>query len=104
MAEQSVASSHVHSHRGSALDVIRNIAVIVTLAVTTLGVIIVILLMLSLYPSIRDTVENLESASKSMAEASEEFADMSEEGAQDFAETLENLRVASENYRDRSSR
>jgi methyl-accepting chemotaxis protein len=63
-------------------------------------VVILIVLLLSLYPSLRVTVHNLERVSAALAVSAENFADVSDETAQNLAQTSVNLNEASANFKE----
>ena len=81
---------------------IRNIAAIAALVVGTAAAVVVIVLMVSLYPSLRRTVENLETASASAATAAADFAAVSDATAQALSETSVNLNEAAVNFKEAS--
>ena len=61
------------------------------------GVLVVVVLLLSLYPSLRATVQNLERASAAMAVSAESLAGSSDEAVLNLVETSANLSAASAN-------
>ena len=84
-------SGNVTLHR------VRTIAAIALLGSMTVGVVILIVLLVSLYPSLRVTTQNLERVSEAMAVSAESLADVSDEAALNLAETSANLNEASMN-------
>ena len=76
---------------------VRTIAAIALLGSMTVGVVILIVLLVSLYPSLRVTTQNLERVSEAMAVSAESLADVSDEAALNLAETSANLNEASMN-------
>ena len=79
---------------------VRTIAAIAALASISGGVVILIVLLLSLYPSLRVTVHNLERVSAALAVSAENFADVSDETAQNLAQTSVNLNEASASFKE----
>ena len=78
----------------------RAIATIVLLGAITAGVVVLTVLVVSLYPSLRATVHNLERVSAATAVSAETFADVSDEAALNMVETSINLNAASVNLNE----
>ena len=81
----------------SALQRTRAIAGISALFALAAGVLVVVVLLVSLYPSLRATVQNLERASAAMAVSAESLAGSSDEAVLNLVETSANLSAASAN-------
>ena len=85
------------------LQRVRAVAAITLLGSMTVGVIILIILLVSIYPSMRVTVQNLERVSEAMVVSAENLADVSGETALNLAEMSANLNEASANINDASA-
>ena len=81
----------------STLQRTRTIAGVSALFALAAGVLVVVVLLLSLYPSLRATVQNLERASAAMAVSAESLAGSSDEAVLNLVETSANLSAASAN-------
>ncbi len=82
------------------LQRIRTVAAIAALASISGAVVILIVLLLSLYPSLRATVHNLERVSAALTVSAENFAGVSDEAAQNLTQTSANLNEASANLKN----
>ncbi len=81
----------------SALQRTRTIAGISALFALAAGILVVVVLLVSLYPSLRATMQNLERVSAAMAVSAESLAGSSDEAVQNLVETSANLSAASAN-------
>ena len=88
---------------GAMLQRVRAIAVISTLCAFVAGVLVLLAVLLSLYPSIRATLNNLERVSAAMAVSAESFAGVSDETAQNLASASSNLNAAAVNINNASA-
>ena len=82
------------------LQRIRTIAAIALLGAITAGVVVLMALVVSLYPSIRATVHNLERTSAAAAISAESLANVSDEAALNMVEASINLNAASVNLNE----
>ncbi len=96
MTEQQSAAATASTGRYD-LQRTRTIAAIVLLGFMTVGVIVLIVLMVSVFPSLLATAQNLERVSEAMAVSAENLADVSDEAALNLAETSANLNEAAMN-------
>ena len=78
----------------------QNRRAIAALASISGAVVILIVLLLSLYPSLRATVHNLERVSAALTVSAENFAGVSDEAAQNLTQTSANLNEASANLKN----
>ena len=81
----------------SALQRARTIAGISALFALAVGVLVLVVMLVSLYPSLRATVQNLERISEAMAVSAETLAGSSDEAVLNLVETSANLSAASAN-------
>ena len=79
------------------LQRVRTIAGVSALFAVAAGVAVIIALLISLYPSLRVTVQNLERISEAAAVSAESFGGASEEAAHNLVQTSANLSEASAN-------
>ena len=86
----------------SMLRRVRTIAVISALSAVVVGVLALMAVLLSFYPSLQTTVNNLERISEAMAVSAESFAGISDEAAQNLANASANLNEASMNFNQAS--
>ena len=85
------------------LQRVRAVAAITLLGSMTAGVIVLIVLMVSIFPSALTTAQNLERVSEAMAVSAENLADVSDEAALNLAETSANLNEAAMNINNASA-
>ena len=85
------------------LQRVRAVAAITLLGSMTAGVIVLIVLMVSIFPSALTTAQNLERVSEAMAVSAENLADVSDEAALNLAETSANLNEAAANINNASA-
>ena len=85
------------------LQRVRTIAVISTLSAFVVGVLVLLGVLLSFYPSVRATLNNLERVSAAMAVSAESFAGVSDETAQNLASASTNLNAAAVNINNASA-
>ena len=95
--------SETPSARYWTLPRVRAVAAIALLGSMTVGVVILIVLLVSLYPSLRVTAQNLERVSEAMAVSAENLEDVSDEAALNLAETSANLNEAAANINNVSA-
>lgn len=81
----------------SALQRARTIAGISALFASAVGVLVLVVMLVSLYPSLRSTVQNLDRISAAMAVSAEALAGSSDEAVLNLVETSANLSAASAN-------
>lgn len=82
------------------LQRIRTIAVIAALGSVTVGAMVFLVMLVSIYPSLRVTLHNLERISAATAISAENLADVSDEIALDMVETSDNLNAAAANLEE----
>ena len=95
--------SETPSARYWTLPRVRVVAAIALLGSMTVGVVMLIVLLVSLYPSLRVTAQNLERVSEAMAVSAENLAGVSDETALNLAETSANLNEAAANINNASA-
>ena len=81
---------------------IRTGAAIAALSTTAIAVVVLLVLTVLLYPSLRRTVENLEMASAAAATTAADFAAISGPTAQNLADTSVNFNEAAVNFNQAS--
>lgn len=79
---------------------IRAIAGISALFGVAAGALVLVVMLLSLYPSLRTTMHNLERTSEAAAVSVESFAGVSDEAAQNLANSASNLNEATVNLNE----
>lgn len=102
MTEQQSVAATTNTGRYD-LQRTRTIAAIVLLGFMTVGVIVLIVLTVSVFPSVLATAQNLERVSEAMAVSAENLADVSDEAALNLVETSANLNQAAASINNASA-
>ncbi len=87
----------------STLQTTKTIVAIITMSLTAVGIVVLLVIAVSLYPSLRATAINMEKASEAVAESAENFSNVSDETSQNLVSTSENFNQASMNFSEASA-